>query len=355
MAFKYDTSPEALKNVVNQFYKTITDTMFDTIKQAAKNGLGKTNIFTYDKGQLFNEYHISFLLNGNTKIGLQIYTDRNIVPILTKLSDQLNPFRVNHWFAVNKGYIEVTWIDKSSRFTDLEPNRLNEPDNNYNEIMGKLINMMIKATAENKVILPFVPPPVRQEHTTGNIKADRVQRTERNQQKSLIEIDEERRILNHKQKLIKDFDDFYDYLLKDVFTKIEFAAKKGHGKTNLYSYTHGEKFNNHHVVYILKGPKQNPDNPQEPYGLDYFRSKGIKPVIERIQEYLNPFCVYHWYPGNKLNIIEITWEKLSVYKQATPKPNRLDENSATPEMLEKFNNMMALMTFCSSIKSNTTI
>lgn len=146
------------------------------------------------------------------------------------------------------------------------------------------------------------------------------------------------------------FNSFYKYIVNDAINKIQTAAEKGYGKTNLYVYKKGEQFTytsedgeeyDYHVVYLLKGPK--------PDGLSYFTKMGLKPVMTRIEDNFMPFCVHHWYAGNNQNIVEITWEEKSISLNAE-KENRIDQ--LTDDVTPTQNAMKDLVEKMSELSKN---
>ena len=71
------------------------------------------------------------------------------------------------------------------------------------------------------------------------------------------------------------------------------ASKQGHYFTSVYEFGKGEMFKDKKVVFLLKGPMNN--RFQNKNGLHYFETKGIEPIIVKLNNEYKPIVFYFRY------------------------------------------------------------
>jgi hypothetical protein len=86
------------------------------------------------------------------------------------------------------------------------------------------------------------------------------------------------------------------------------ASKNGNYNAVIYQFSNEDSFDDHKVSFLVKGPKMNRRG--EGQGLEFFENKGIKPIMQRIQEHLNPInCILKFDPRKKTHFVIARWKQ----------------------------------------------
>ena len=96
------------------FTKIISNDIENQMKTMAESGHNKCEIFSFEKGEMFNDFPLVFLTRGPQNyngFGLKYFDDLNIIPFIKQLQQYYSPFSV--YFTSNyksgKTSIYITW------------------------------------------------------------------------------------------------------------------------------------------------------------------------------------------------------------------------------------------------------
>lgn len=103
--------------MTNLFSHIIDSNVSETMKAAAAEGYDKCEIFSFEKGQTFQDLPLIFLTRGPNKyngFGMKYFEEINIIPYVKQLQQHFAPFNI--FFTTNhktgKTLIFVSWENK---------------------------------------------------------------------------------------------------------------------------------------------------------------------------------------------------------------------------------------------------
>ena len=87
-----------LKETLAKLETEIMTDFENKVREASNNGYDNTTIYRFDSKHIFEEYKTSFLLKGplldrrNEGTGLDFFYNKEIVPVMERLKNQVKPF-----------------------------------------------------------------------------------------------------------------------------------------------------------------------------------------------------------------------------------------------------------------------
>lgn len=115
--------------------------------------------------------------------------------------------------------------------------------------------------------------------------------------------------INQRLKLQEDRRELYDVCLKETIDvlyakiisncidKMLSISREGYFSMCLFEYTPYERFEDHNINFLFKGPRYTRNG-------DFFRRKGITPLMNKLVRYFNPITCFSKY-NRKTNTSQI--------------------------------------------------